>query len=43
MFEITQKGRAFIDQETRPRAGNAPWVRNQPVRRAAAPSLSPAA
>jgi hypothetical protein len=43
MFEITAKGRAFIDAN-RPRGGNAPWVRaeiNPRVRRQAQP-LPPA-
>jgi hypothetical protein len=46
MFEITQKGRAYIDAATRPTGGCAPWVRARwnPVRRACcAPSLPHAA
>lgn len=31
MFEITAKGRAFIDDANRPRGGNAPWVRAKSV------------
>jgi hypothetical protein len=38
MFEITTKGRAFIDDANRPRGGNAPWVRAKPVATPAAAS-----
>jgi hypothetical protein len=53
MFEVTQKGRAYIDAALQPYGECAPWLsldarrawrdRPQPSRVTAAPALSPAA